>query len=91
MNLPGFTAELSLRAKAASYRPQAQPAANQTFGSGVVASFKGANTLNCGPCMELKFPNGKGTGVCYKYCCDSTGNCELKDCTCATGDRGPLR
>jgi hypothetical protein len=83
MNLPGFNAEASLKDATGRYLVQSTPGET---GSGVFAAFRRQQTLGgCGPCSELKWPNGTGTGACMQDCCDLLGNCEFKACTCGGG------
>lgn len=82
MNIPGFTAEASLN-RAGYYL------GTMTAGeTGVLASAFGEETKNCGPCMELKWPNGTGTGACVKYCFDGQGRSEMVDCACPPKRKG---
>jgi hypothetical protein len=84
MKLPGFSAEASLSRAMGDYRFHTASGKLPSSGGGVIASFRQGMTAGCGPCMELKWPNGSGTGACVKYCCDASGNCEMKECTCST-------
>jgi len=85
MNIPGFTAAASLKRTMSDYYFTLMT----TGETGVVASFFGEETKNCGPCMELKFPNGTGTGACVKFCFDGQGKSEMVDCTCPPKRKGP--
>ena len=85
MNIPGFTAEASLERTTSAYFTRMTAGEN-----GVVASSFGEETTNCGPCMELKWPNGTGTGACVKYCFDGQGRSEMVDCTCPPKRKGPI-
>jgi hypothetical protein len=78
MNLPGFSADASLRAAAGGYRQHVR-----TFNTGVAPSIRLPPVSNaCGACTELKLPNGSGTGSCSQECCDVLGHCTTKACTC---------
>ncbi|HWT00266.1 MAG TPA: hypothetical protein VN256_08460 [Pyrinomonadaceae bacterium] len=85
MNLPGFNAEAALGTHATAFRRQTsvESVGTQSFDNRVVPSFNQRPTSGCGPCMELKWPNGTGTGACVKYCCNALG-CEMVSCTCPT-------
>ncbi|HJU53547.1 MAG TPA: hypothetical protein VJ715_03210 [Pyrinomonadaceae bacterium] len=85
MNLPGFTAEAALGLNADAQRQYRSALTGETHASNarVVPSFNQQQTSGCGPCMELKWPNGTGTGACVKYCCNALG-CEMVSCTCRT-------
>jgi len=87
MNLPGFTAEASLGYAMGDY---SSSAVATLFGRGVVASADQMETFNCGPCSELRGPDGKGSGVCTKWCCDAVSgkNCQFKDCACPPKRKG---
>jgi len=82
MKLPGFTAETSLGTNKTPYSQSASIA--DTRGR-VVASLQRVSTTGCGPCVELKWPNGTGTGACMQDCCDLLGHCEFKSCPCGGG------
>ncbi len=85
MNLPGFTADASLGLGAGEQRQfrAVLTAEGQAFSARVIPSFNQQQTSGCGPCMELRWPNGTGTGACVKYCCNALG-CEMVSCTCRT-------
>ena len=85
MNLPGFTAETSLTT---GYRHRSGSRAETRSNGGVIASLQRVSTTGCGPCTELKWPNGTGTGACMQDCCDLLGNCELKACPCGGSGSG---
>lgn len=91
MNLPGFTAEASLGPNAAEQRQYRSALTGKTHASNarVIPSLKQGTTSGCGPCMELKWPNGTGTGACVKYCCNALG-CEQVSCTCPSKGSGGL-
>lgn len=84
MKLPGFSAEAALNRMMTGYRLNFSGAA--AAGGGVMAAFKRQQTLGgCGPCSELKWPNGTGTGACMQNCCDLLGNCKFEACACGGG------
>ena len=89
MNLPGFSAEASLSRTINGYYFQPS-AGGRSTGRGVVASRDDMETFNCGPCSELRGPDGKGSGVCTKWCCDAVSgqNCQFKSCTCPPKRKG---
>ena len=86
MNIPGFTAEAALNRQASAYYFAPMRAGE----AGVVASFFGEETKNCGPCSELKWPNGTGTGACVKFCSDGQGGQVMVDCACPPKRKGTL-
>ena len=81
MRLPGFSAEAALGETTSGYR-LTSGARTRSAGGSVIASRKGIVKAGCGPCMELKWPNGAGTGACVQDCCDLLGNCKIQACTC---------
>ncbi|HYG78895.1 MAG TPA: hypothetical protein VD861_00825 [Pyrinomonadaceae bacterium] len=91
MNLPGFTAEAALGPGAGGQRQfrSALTAEAQAFSARVIPSLKQGTTSGCGPCMELRWPDGTGTGACVKYCCNALG-CEMVSCTCPTRRPGGI-
>ena len=88
MNLPGFTAETSLSINRNNYRRRSTSSGERSINGGVIASLQRATTAGCGPCVELKWPNGTGTGACMQDCCDLSGRCEFKACACGGGAGG---
>ncbi|HEV8588820.1 MAG TPA: hypothetical protein VGQ72_08085 [Pyrinomonadaceae bacterium] len=82
MKLPGFSAEASLNRTIEGYVFRTSTAEMRRPGPGVIAAFKRQAIAGCGPCMELKWPNGTGTGACMQDCCDLSGNCKFQACTC---------
>jgi hypothetical protein len=86
MNLPGFSAEASLKHATGRYF---FPSMAGETDSGVMAAFRRQQTAGgCGACVELKWPNGTGTGACMQDCCDLLGNCKFEPCTCGGGIGG---
>jgi hypothetical protein len=85
MKLPGFTADASLKHATGEHRFQGLSSDFQPIGSGVMAAFRRQTIGGCGPCSELKWPNGTGTGACMQDCCDLLGNCKFQACTCGGG------
>ena len=85
MNLPGFSADASLRPAAGRYRQHVQ-----LFSAGVTPSMqnRGNTTGSCGTCTPVRWPNGTKTGSCVQECCDANGNCTSKSCTCPAPERG---
>jgi hypothetical protein len=80
MNLPGFSADASLRTAAGGYRQHVR-----SFNTGVAPSIRiPIDYKTCGGCTELKWPDGSGTGSCAEACCDNRGNCTSKPCPCPT-------
>ncbi len=59
MTLPGFSAETSLSTNATTFRRYTSASRNvtQSFNGRVVPSLR-VSTSGCGPCTELKWPNG---------------------------------
>jgi hypothetical protein len=88
MNLPGFNAEASLGPTVRIYRrhTRALITAVRPRRRGITASL--AVSSGCGPCTELKWPNGTGTGACVEDCCDVLGRCEIKSCPCSGSGAG---
>jgi hypothetical protein len=82
MKLPGFSAEASLNRAMGDYRFHTASGEMRSSGGGVIATFRRQAIAGCGPCMELKWPNGTGTGACMQDCCDLLGNCKIQACTC---------
>ena len=88
MKLPGFSAEAALGETTSGYR-LTSGARRQSAGGSVIASRKSMPVkAGCGPCMELKWPNGSGTGACVQDCCDLLGNCKIQACTCGGAGGG---
>jgi hypothetical protein len=83
MNLPGFDAEASLCPTVGIYHRHARVliAGVQPRRGGVTASLD--TSSGCGPCTELKWPNGGGTGACAQDCCDVLGRCQIQSCACS--------
>lgn len=91
MNMPGFTAEASLRPNAATHHQYRSGliAENQSVSGGVTPSIRNVPSHSiCGECTELKWPNGTGTGACSQSCCDLRLNCKTKSCSCPSGTTG---
>lgn len=88
MKLPGFTAETSLGTNRTAYSQSASIAEIRSFNGRVIASLQRVSTTGCGPCVELKWPNGTGTGACMQDCCDLSGHCEFKACPCGGSGSG---
>src|SRR5262245_27534639 len=91
MNLPGFTAEASLRASATAlgFNSVAR-SGNESFSGRVIPSLRRQAISGCGACTELKWPNGGGTGACVQDCCDLLGNCTIQPCTCGGSGLGSI-
>ena len=86
MNLPGFTAEASLRTSATAIDfSSVARSEHQSFSDRVIPSFRRQAIGGCGACTELKWPNGTGTGACVQDCCDLLGKCTIQACTCGGG------
>jgi hypothetical protein len=88
MKIPGFTAETSLRTSRNDYRRSSNSRGERSLNGGVIASLQRVTTTGCGACVELKWPNGTGTGACMQNCCDALGKCEFKACSCGGGAAG---
>jgi hypothetical protein len=84
MKMPGFSAEAALGRTVAGYR-LTPGAPMRSGGAGVMPTFRRQTIGGCGPCSELKWPNGTGTGACVQDCCDLLGNCKIQACTCGGG------
>ncbi len=82
MKLPGFSAEASLSRAMGDYRFHTALGESPSSGGRVIAAFRRQAIAGCGPCSELKWPNGTGTGACMQDCCDLSGNCKFQACTC---------
>ena len=86
MNLPGFTAEASLKTSATAIAfSSAARSENESFSGLITPSLRRQAIGGCGACTELKWPNGTGTGACVQDCCDLLGNCKFQPCTCGAG------
>src|SRR2546426_11924197 len=82
MKLPGYNAEASLNRKLEPHALRTSTAETRSPGRGVIAALKTQAIAGCGPCKELKWPNGTGTGACVQDCCDLLGNCKIQPCPC---------
>lgn len=82
MKLPGFSAEASLGRTTEVYAFGTSTTEMRSPVTGVIAAFRRQAIAGCGPCKELKWPNGTGTGACVQDCCDLSGNCKIEACTC---------
>jgi hypothetical protein len=91
MKLPGFSAEASLGRTTEVYAFSTSTAEMRSPGPSVIAAFRRQAISGCGPCTELKWPNGSGTGACVQDCCDLLGNCKIQACTCGGSGGGFTR
>jgi hypothetical protein len=81
MNMPGFTAEISLPRIKSNYR-----AKGVLSGRGaVVPQLRISVAPGCGECTSLKWPDGTPTGACARACCDALGRCSTETCPCGGG------
>ena len=90
MNLPGFSAAASAPAARAMDITFSLP----QLGDRPAAAWSRAATTGrpsiAGLVLRLPGPDGKGSGVCTKWCCDAVSgqNCQFKDCTCPPKRKG---
>ena len=91
MKLPGFSAEALLNRSFEGHAFRTSTIDTPYSGPGVIAALKRQAIAGCGPCKELKWPNGTGTGACVQDCCDLLGNCKIQACTCGGSGSGFTR
>jgi hypothetical protein len=85
-SMPGFTADESLRRSTHLYAAHGNRSMEGSSRGISPSRIRLPPDTGCGPCTELTWPNGRGTGACQQECCDVLGNCKLQACPCP----GPL-
>jgi hypothetical protein len=83
-NLPGFTAEMSLRRISSYCRTKSVHGSLPAPGV-IVPQLRVSAAPGCGECTPLRWPDGTPTGACARACCDVLGRCSTETCPCGSG------